>query len=156
MTYEFITPSDAITFVAPDDKVAFVCALVLGRGKAFCKREDGVDLDTCVLFRSEADVETIVRDALGCGMPEFMESRWGEVADAFDTFAYGSFEDRRQYDDAVAAITDPEKLAEFKAKHEDRRRTSMSEWVRGAWDLAKSVRKDRGGRSRRKLAKQTV
>jgi hypothetical protein len=36
----------------------------------------------------------------------------------------------------IEAITDPEKLKEFKDKHEDSNRTSMSSWVKVAWKLA--------------------
>jgi hypothetical protein len=38
--YEFVTPSDPITFKAENDKIAFCCALILGSGKACCTNVD--------------------------------------------------------------------------------------------------------------------
>lgn len=55
-------------------------------------------------------------------------------AAAIQSFAYGSPQDRKVYDAALAAITEPEKLDEFKKIHEDSMRTSMSRWVAYAWE----------------------
>ena len=46
---------------------------------------------------------------------------------------YGGVSDRRTYDSAIKAITEKEKLEEFKKQHENENRTSMSEWVKTAW-----------------------
>ena len=140
MLYEFITPSDPITFAAPDDKIAFVCALILGNGEAFCTREDGEKVGTCFLFAGEGVLDAAIQETLGSNLSDFMDANCEAVATAFESFAYGGFERRRQYDDALAAITDPHKIAEFKAKHEDRNRSSMSTWVKGAWSYAKNFR----------------
>jgi len=49
--YEFITPSDPITFKADDDKVAFVCAAILGKGQAGCENKTtGESLPTMLMF----------------------------------------------------------------------------------------------------------
>ena len=139
--YEFITPSDPITFVAPDDCIARYCTILLGNGKAFCKNERDETLDnTCFLFASEKSIEASFHAALGGVNPKaFLNARRADIVAAFASFAYGSREARCQYDDAVAAITDPAKLAEFKAQHEDRQRTSMSKWVAYAWKLSKEL-----------------
>ncbi len=142
MIYEFVTMSDPITFVAPDDKIAFLVCLFLGEGKAGCKREDGqsVNTMTAFIFNQEGRNEVYRKY---CGTDDldtcFKENVAG-VADALLSFCYGSIEARRSYDDAIAAITDPEKLSDFKAKHEDRNRSSLSQWVKAAWQYGEQLK----------------
>ena len=38
--YEFVNISDAITFYAPDDDIAFAVSLYIGNGNCSCKRID--------------------------------------------------------------------------------------------------------------------
>jgi len=135
MTYELITPSDPITFKAESDKIAFFCALVLGSGKAGMKREDGAKCESPMVFLS-SDPMPGIEALLGCDFQEFGDNNVQEIAACFRSFAYGSFSDRANYDAAIEAITYPEKLAAFKEKHEDQNRSSMSQWVAGAWSYA--------------------
>lgn len=137
--YELITPSDPIVFAAVNDKVAYTCSILLGNGKAGCKREDGESIPTMIMF--DPDPEKTMQEYLGEPMKDFISKNMAEIADCFDSFSYGDFEDKRRYEDAVSAITDPVKLKEFKAKHEDRNRSSMSQWVKGAWNYAEGIRK---------------
>lgn len=140
--YEVINPSDAVTFRAASDAVAFYCVVVLGRGKAGCRRRDGQDLPTLMLFMPPDQVEQHLCANLGGLSPsDFLAQNREEIAAAFESFAYGRFSERDTYDAAIEAITDPEKLRAFKAKHEDRQRTSMNQWVQAAWNVAKAVRR---------------
>lgn len=140
LIYEFITPSDPITFRAIDDKVAFVCGLWLGNAKAFVEREDGHKVNTCFLFAKPEVIEAAIKDTLDCTLDAFITNNHAAVAECFESFAYGTVESRKQYDDAIAAITDEKKLAEFKASHENRNRSSIRKWVRHAWEWADGVR----------------
>lgn len=142
MIYDLINPSDPVTFVAEDDATAYAVALYLGRGKTPCTREDRVDLDTMLMFASEDKIKESVKRNLGTEtVNEWIDANRIKFATALESFAYGSINKRKEYDDAIAAITDPEKLKEFTAKHEDRNRTSMNKWVDYAWKLAATVRK---------------
>lgn len=143
MIYEFITPSDPITFLAPDDKVAFVTALMVGSGKACCNREDGAQVDCCFLFSSEQEITEAIQRTLGCDLKCYLDEHREAIASALESFAYGKVADRHVHDAAVRALKkagDMECLQEFLAEHEDRLRSSMSEWVAYAWDLAKNMR----------------
>lgn len=135
MTYELITPSDPITFKAESDKVAFFCALVLGSGRAGMKREDGAEIESPMVFL-QSDPMPGIEAFLGCEFQTFADDNVPEIAACFRSFAYGNFSDRANYDAAIEAITDPEKLAAFKAKHEDQNRYSIYQWVAGAWRYA--------------------
>ena len=54
--YEFTTPSDQIHFIASDDKIAYLCTVILGHGKAFCTNvTTGVTLPTFLAFTPNAD-----------------------------------------------------------------------------------------------------
>lgn len=140
MIYELITPSDAITFIAYDDKIAYTCALTLGEGKAGCENKTkGNNLQTLMLFNPEPLAEA--KKYLGVELTDFIGDNKEALAECFESFAYGSTSDRQTYEDALEAITDPEKLKEFKAKHEDKNRTSMNQWVKGAWNYGEALRK---------------
>jgi hypothetical protein len=117
--YEFITPSDPITFKADDDKVAFTCALLLGNGKAGCTNlKTGDSIPTMLMFAKDPDKD--IQEFIGGDFKEFLEANKPKIAECFKSFSYGSASDRETFDDACDAITDPEKLKEFKAKHEDK------------------------------------
>lgn len=143
--YEFVTPSDSITFKADDDRVAFTCALLLGNGKAGCHRRgvDGnkVNLETMLMFCNDSQVDQIIEENLGMGLSKFLDENGPVIAECFLSFAYGNIEDRKTYDDALSAITDEKKRKEFKSKHEDRNRTSMSKWVQSAWNIGEKIKK---------------
>lgn len=140
--YEFVTPSDPITFLADDDKVAFVCSVMLGNGKAGCHRTDEngneVRVNSMLMFDPKPD-ETIEAE-LGMKLDAFWELNKQKIKECFASFAYGNIEDRKTFDDAMEAITDVEKRKAFKAKHEDRNRSSMSQWVKGAWQYADRIK----------------
>lgn len=137
MIYKLITPSDPITFLADDPKIAIAASLLLGNGKAGCKNEKGESLPTMYLFHPDPLPE--IEKDLGCSLDSFLESNRHKLSECFLSFAYGDIEDRRQYDDAIQAITDPLELEKFKAKHEDRNRSSMSQWVKSAWSIGKKL-----------------
>ncbi len=130
--YEFITPSDPITFKADDDKVAYICAVLLGNGKAGCNNlTTGESLRTMLMFSQKPDKD--IQDFIGEDVNEFIETNKPKIAACFNSFAYGSFSERQTYDNACEAITDPDKLKEFKEKYENDNRSSMSQWVKAAW-----------------------
>jgi hypothetical protein len=141
MIYEFITPSDPITFKTEDDKIAYACSVLLGSGKAGCHNKDtNVNLGTILMF--DPDPDSTIKEFLGMDFEEFIEANKLSMAECFESFAYGRVGERKNYEDALVAITDPEKAKEFKLKHEDRNRSSMSKWVQSAWRIAENLRKE--------------
>lgn len=138
MIYEFITPSDPITFIAHDDKVACLCSVLLADGKAGCNREDGESIPSLYIF--DPDPIPQIEKYLGSSIDDFIAHNKESIADCFKSFSYGNFKSRKQYDAAIEAITDPAKLETFKNKHEDNNRTSMSGWVKHAWRMGESLK----------------
>jgi len=142
MTYDFITPSDSITFLADDDKVAFACGIMLGKGKTGCKRYQGteeVDIETVMIL--DASPNKTIEEYLGCGLNQFVIENSKDVAKCFNSFAYGTISDRAEYNKACAAITDPKKLKRFKVDHGEDNRTSLATWVAGAWEYGEAIKK---------------
>lgn len=142
MTYEFITPSDPITFKTENEKVAFFCCLILGGGKAGMRREDGEGCESPMVFLSP-DPMPAIEQYLGCSLAEFDEPNISEIIDCFQSFAYGSLSERKKYDATVSNISNPEVLKAFKKEHENKNRSSMSKWVQAAWAYADGFDKKR-------------
>jgi hypothetical protein len=141
MIYEFVTVSDPITFIAENDSIAWIVASLLAEGKEGCTREDGKSINTMTAFAPESKRPEIYMEYIGTeNIGEYVKEHKKEIADAFRSFAYGSINERKQYDAAIAAITDPEKLKQFKEQHEDTQRTSMSRWVNYAWSLGEKMK----------------
>lgn len=139
--YEFITTSDAITFKAENDKVAFLTCLLLGEGKAGCRDEDGESLKTMTAFIFNQNQRNKVYKEY-CGTEDIksvFDDSICDVANALKTFAYCSIPDRKQYDEAIEAITNEKELQEYKKKHEHTNRTSISKWVANAWKYGEAL-----------------
>lgn len=142
MLYEFITVSDPITFRASNDSIAFVVATELGQGNAGCMNCDtGEKVKSMTSFMPDNKIQEVIRNYCGNDAKAFILEHAQEIADAYKSFAYGSVSNRRTYDAAIAAITDPKKLDEFKALHEDQNRTSLSQWVALAWKHGEAIQK---------------
>jgi hypothetical protein len=138
--YELITPSDPITFKANDNKIAFFCAVLLGNGKAGCdNKTTDESLPTMIMFSQNPDKD--IADYIGCDLTKYVKANKLSIAKCFKSFAYGSVSDRETYDNACEAITNAKKLKEFKAKHEDKNRSSMSQWVKSAWQYGEQFSK---------------
>lgn len=150
ITYEIINPSDAATFLAPDRTVALAALAFIGEGfyggtpiERDGQRilEDEKKLLCVPLFIGNGTYETWWRDA---GYPEepieqAMKDRSAEIVAALRSCSCGDLEDRKKYDSACRAITDPEKLETFKREWEDRRRSSMNRIVQRAWAWADRI-----------------
>ena len=142
MLYEFITISDPITFRASNNSIAFVVATALGQGNAGCENRDtGESIDSMTAFMPDNERQEVYRNYCGEDVKAFIIEHAQEIADAYKSFAYGSVSERRTYDAAIAAITDPKKLEEFKTVHEDQNRTSLSRWVDFAWKQGEEIQR---------------
>lgn len=128
MLYEFVSPSDEITFYAPDDEIAQVVTIYVGNGKAGLHRQDEAETpNTMFLFSPPGKEvqETIAR---------VMKVRLEEVIEAAHSFAVCGFSEREIYDD----YTEHGSNKERQVKWHDKNRTSMSDFCLYAWGLRKS------------------
>ncbi len=142
MIYQFVTPSDPVTFKAKRPEIAFAAALRLGHGKAAATAENGDNVPCMFIFSLTSDIDRTIKEQCG-GLPlcDFERLNAAELAECFESFAYGTIESRPAYDAVIDAISDPIALVFAKLEHEDRDRTSMNRWVKTAWDTGTAFRK---------------
>ena len=142
MTYEFITTGDEITFKTEDDNVAFACTVMLGRGKAGCARYvNGEEHNLEAFLANTTDPNRAIESRLEMSLNAFVKENHAEMAKCFHSFAYGTIDNRDQYDQALAALKDPGEALEFKTSHENDNRTSLTTWVIMAWELGEAINK---------------
>ena len=116
--YELITPSDPITFYAPDNDIAEAIALFVGNGKAGIKAQDDSETPNTITFIGGIPDEQLHR------FKGTMDERLGEVLAAGKTFAVCGFGYREEYDILTKNSTDKKAVEKWDNKH----RTSMSDW----------------------------
>jgi len=152
LCYEIVNPSDAATLLAPDREIALAALALIAEGR-YAGRAIARDLEPIdeaaakphyvplFLFNGPEGYEDWWRAAGWTEEPvgKALRERKAEVVAALRSCAYGRLEDRRTYQSACAAITDPAKLAAFKTEWEDRRRSSLNAIVQIAWRLADRV-----------------
>ncbi len=141
MTYKLINPSDAITFKAESDKVAFFCALILGNGKAGISRQDGKEVEQSPMFLFHHDPMQIIEGYLECAFQEFGDQNARAVSDCFLSFAYTNFDSRAAFDSDLESFKTDEGRNEYLKNHEDENRSSMSRWVKHAWSYGEGFKK---------------
>jgi len=118
--YEFITPSDPITFYAPDDEVATAVAVFVGRGQAGCVNvQTEKHLDTVMIFLAPAEADKRAHVAV-----DIVKTRTQECLSAAKTFAVCGPSGREIYDDYTENGTNAEKVA----KWDDKKRSSLNDW----------------------------
>lgn len=143
MIYEFINMSDKITFIAPNDAIAWATTVLFSQGKAGCHREDGTNLNSILVFHSDPEKVFLemCQEILGDTMENYISKTENEqeIANALLSFAYTSISERSIYDKTIELLQDPEEIEQFKKEHEESKRTSMSQWVLGAWQYGKQL-----------------
>ena len=123
--YEFCTPSDPITFYAPDNDIAEAIGLYIGNGKAGIELVDGGEVPyTLIAFTGFSDGQEE-------RYQKTMDERINEFIDAAHTFAVCPPAYRQEYDELTKNSTDIERVKQWDDKH----RSSMSDWCTFARNL---------------------
>ena len=119
--YEFINISDAITFYAPDDDIAFAVTLYVGSGKCSCERvetDGNKEVKDSTLYLFGIPDEVLKR------FEDIIHSRSKEVMEAAHTFACCKPSERDIFNDYTNNGTDKKKYD----KWDDAHRSSMSDY----------------------------
>lgn len=145
MLYEIISPSDAYTFEADEFAVATVAMVLLGEGKIGAKpigegSEGAPELPSFVLGGADEWFEKNLWPVEQMG--DFLAQNWAKVADALDSVVIGEVLDRSLFLSAMDRI-DPELQEAFRIEWHDRKRSSVTEIGRVAWEMAKTIRERR-------------
>ena len=130
--YELINPSDPYTFYAPSIEIAGVAVVMLSSGfGATPARGEGES--TPVLFGWKEWLEEKGIDNAWC------IAHLSEIADALDSFLIGNAAHRADVESMLDELP-PEKRDAWRAKRQDRHRSSMNQIGEAAYAAAKRLR----------------
>lgn len=132
MEYELINPSDPYTFVADDLEIAALVVFSLGTAYG-AEPKDGGEKVPIFLFGGALDWYV---ESFGRTPDDGMKARKSALSSAFSSFMLGRFEDRRRYEAALSAITEPEKKERFIEEWQDGH-SSLNNIGKTAHSLAK-------------------
>ena len=138
MEYELINPSDPYTFIAEDHEVAVLTVFCLGTQYGATPMEGDKEVPI-FLFSGASGAAEWYKETFRRTTDEGLRARKEAVADALASFMLGHFEDRRRYNAALDAITDPAKKEEFIAAWQDGR-SSVNDIGTYAHNISKNVR----------------
>lgn len=136
MILELTNPSDAVTFIGDDPKIAGVTVLILGNGCYGLTDEKGNEFVPLMIFGSH---ESWLADNGIDDLGAFIETNAAAIADFLDTCAYGHIRDRQAFDEAIKRMT-PENAAEHRKWWNERNRSSMNNIGEGCRRLAAQLR----------------
>ena len=111
MQYELSNPSDPYTFIAPTQEVAALTVFILSTHYGAYAETGRVD-DGVPIFIIDGANEWYI-ETFGRSVVDGFNALQGDVADSLASFMYGRFEDRKRYEAALKAITEPEKRKAF-------------------------------------------
>jgi hypothetical protein len=140
MYYEIINPSDKCFFKADGVAVAGLVTVLLGNGQYAAKPETEGAPEVPFFMFGGLDAWW---DAHGDGQPleGAVDRHKAAIIECLRSVCYGSLEDRRMFEDALALIDDPQKKAKFVAQWNDRYRTSLNDIMGRAHAYAEKLAK---------------
>lgn len=142
-TYELINPSDAITFKAENDQIAYATCLMVGQGLYGAERiEDGHKVNVPAFLVQTKNAPEHMKNYLGMDPEEFMKIHKNEIVASCASFMYGTLEIREAIDSSMNALTDPQAKKEFLIAHEEAHRTSLNKIVAKAWIIGRKFGED--------------
>lgn len=141
MIYGFITPSQELTFKADDDKVAFMCAYIVGEGNTSCIRidEKGEKVEIPTLLYLNKDHEAFATEYLGEHPSEFTIKNWDKMIECFDSFVGCNLTSREEYDRRVDEIENPDEKQLYIDTYREEN-PSLLGWENGARYYAQQFR----------------
>lgn len=130
--YEFLNPSDTITFYAENDDIARAVTLILGNGKAGCRKENGEQVDNCfTAFGNPAPQK--VYDEIEKWLKEGNES----LIQSFNSLGCCNRDERPIFDEYIQNDEANKKFLKWDETH----RSSMNDFCGYARRLAKQIAK---------------
>lgn len=144
MIYELSNPHDAYTFEASTVRVAALVCLLLGAGAYGANSGTGDETnDWCVhIFSDEADIDAEFKERWGASLGESIRLDKAEVREALLSLMLIGRSERKGYEAALAACPTRESRDAFTAAYEDSKRSSMTNLMLKARQLAEAMEED--------------
>lgn len=115
MEYSLVNPSDPYTFIADDLETAAIVVYSLSLGYGATTKDGKIAVPIFIF----GGAEEWYSKQFGRSVEDGVKAKRKQVAEALSSMMLGHFEDRRRYEAALAAITDPNKKEEFIAEWQD-------------------------------------
>lgn len=115
MEYELKNPSDPYTFIASDLEVAALVVFSISTMYGAEAKEGGASVPIFIF----GGAREWYAEQFGRTPDEGRAERMKELAAALSSMMYGGFNDRRRYEAALGAITDPDKKEKFIEEWQD-------------------------------------
>lgn len=119
LSWEIINPSDKYTLQARDFATAAAVCLLLGEGR-YGLRPEHEDGQECPMFLFGGH-ETFLAEHFGGDLSAWITEHKDAMVECLDSVLLGGFGRRADFDAAVAAVDDPEKLEAFREAWLDNR-----------------------------------
>lgn len=117
MEYKLVNPSDPYTFIADDLETAASVVFLVNTIYGATNKEGKVEVPVFIFGGAE---EWYI-EQFGRSSYDGLKAKKKQVAEALNSVVLGDFEDRRRYETALAAITEPDKREKFIAEWQDGR-----------------------------------
>jgi len=142
--YEVISPSDSVTFYAPNDSIARMVVLLVGEGKYGLTKEDGTQIDCMLLFMDDSQIDKKSQEWFGTSFggvfDVFLAQHIPEVIDALNSFATMTPKERFMYDEAMKQF-DRDGQERYRQIIQDKVRTSLNDICGRSWGIASVLSK---------------
>lgn len=138
--YEIINPSDHVLLVADesDELAVAIAVLVLGDGKAGVRRDDDVEVLPLLIFGG-ADNWLKSKGITAASLKSWVKANRPKIATVLESVFYGDISEAKALDAALAAL--PHDLAiAARARYNDSKRSSLSDWGAACLSWAKTLR----------------
>ena len=138
--YEIINPSDKVVLTATesDELLVAIAVVMLGEGKAGVERDDDTTVLPLMLFGGFEEwlaSKGLTSESFG----ETLHANRLKIAGILETVFYGSTHEAKALDAALAALP-REQAIDARAKYNDAKRTSLSDWGAACLSWAAKLR----------------
>lgn len=113
--FELINPSDPYTFIADDLETAALVVFAISPAYGAKTKEGELAVPTFIF----GGADEWYAEQFGRSVIDGFEAKKKQLAEALSSMMLGHFEDRRRYEAALAAITEPDKREKFIAEWQD-------------------------------------
>lgn len=143
MRYEIINPSDPYTFDAPSHETATLAILIMGEGQLAAEPLDAHSPEEVVPLLLFGTVKEYCLKRFGVEPNELLKralddpARREGLADALDSVLIGRPEDRAAFETKHPT---PGARRAARIEYHDRKRSSMNDIARYAWQVAQTIR----------------
>lgn len=137
-TYQFINPSDKVTFLAESDEVAVITSQLISQESTTTNLTTGKKLQGFFGFLSEEEFKVIEQELFNMPAVQFSAENKEQIRTALSSFCHLDQEERGQFDTALKELQG-NALEAYLAHHLDKYQTSMNPICARAWEFSKAI-----------------